>query len=155
MRGLLVAETIAADLVLRDPRSTLQKAIGIMTVAFALGVLRLWVGPIGLSRNSIAVAAIVAVVVAGLTFFRLPVWVRVGPTGVAFRAWFRSGQFRWTQIESFVIGNPSKPRFAYIILRSTARNAHGQAIKTPAFQTHSPTELVRILRAKQALFAGT
>src|ERR1035438_242438 len=150
MRGLLVAETIAADLVLRDPRSTLQKAIGIMTVAFALGVLRLWVGPIGLSRNSIAVDAIV-VVVAGLTFFRLPVWVRVGPTGVAFRAWFRSGQFRWTQIESFVIGNPSKPRFAYIILRSTARNAQGQAIKTPAFQTLSPTELVRILKAKQAL----
>ncbi len=150
---LLASQTVEAEVVIRDPRSTPWQALGGMTVVFVFLFFRVWVGPIGLSRLAVAGAAAVAVVGVGATLFRLPVWVCVGSEGVAYRSWWRSGRFRWAEIASFELGNPSEPRFAYVILQASP-GGRGHPVKLPAFSTMPPVELVRKLRAKQAVFAG-
>jgi hypothetical protein len=153
VRGSLVAQTIEADVVIRDPQSSLQQALVGTLVVFVVLVLRVWLGPFGLSRGSVAIMFTVAAGGMGATLFRLPVWVRVGARGVIFRSWFRTGQFKWADIESCEVGNPSAPRFAYIVLRPTVRGKE-RAVPTPRFMTITPVELVGRLKAKQMVFAA-
>jgi hypothetical protein len=152
MRGALPAETIEAEVVIRDPRSPIHHVLASVVVVVAVLALRVWLGPVPLSRPVLFVIGAFAVVSIGATAVRVPVWLRVGPSGVVFREWLRAGSFRWAEIDSFEVGNPSDPRFAYIVLHAAATQSR-TAIQAPEFRSVSPSELVRTLRAKQSLHA--
>ena len=151
-RRQLAAHAAEAELVLRDPQSTVQQVLVGAAAVFAIAVARIWIGPIELSPRVVAVVGMVVIVGVGASLFRLPVWVRVGPSGVAFRAWWRTGQFDWQEIESFEVGNPSEPRLAYILVKPTGGSGH-RAIRAPMFSTISPSELVQRLEQKRRIFS--
>ena len=75
--------------------------------------------------------------------FRQPEWIQVGPSGVGFREWFRSGHYCWTAVD-FIQRDAS---FVYLRLRN------GKAVRLPAIPTVPSCELMATLRRKQDVYA--
>lgn len=150
---------------MRDPKPTWARPLGmiaVLPVAVAYGVFRMWLGrttgyyggfpdnqPVSALVGWFLVAVLLA---AALSLVRGPTWLSAGQRGVEFRSWFRVGAYRWSEIGSFELGNPEDPRFAYIILRCTRQPSW--AVRLPAFETISSSELVETLRRTQHLHVG-
>ena len=161
----LPLETIEGEVLIRDPKPTWARLLGVIAglpVAIAYVAFRIWLGRktgfFGAYRHDDLPGVLSALagwflLVAAFSLIRLPMWVSVGPSGVAFRSWFRVGEYRWAEIGSFELGNPTDARFAYIILPSTQQPS--RAVRLPAFTAISPSELVATLRRKQRLHVGS
>jgi hypothetical protein len=105
----------------------------------------------GSVRGTLSVSVAQRVWVAGGSLVTLRNWVTVGPRGVSFRSWFRRREYAWATIESFEVGNPAEPRFAYIIVRVDANRV--EAVRLPAFNSIAPAELAETLRQKQRAYS--
>jgi len=82
-------------------------------------------------------------------------WVEVGPDGVRFGRWFRRAGYAWDAIESFAVGNPGAPRFAYVVVRAadSATPPRTSAVRLPKLFSVPPAELVATLETKRRIFA--
>ena len=160
----LPAETIDAEVVIRDPRitwaptwNTIAGSVGAVLISLVYIAFRVWLDRktgFGAFRNGVSpfegwLLFGLVILVAGWLVVPLPCWVSVGPRGVKFRSWFRRGEYQWTAIESFEVGNPAEPRLAYMVVRS--RDGL-QAVLLPAFRTITPVELAAALRSKQHVY---
>ena len=154
MAAWRATKTEQADLLVCDPAVTGRKVLlGLATLPLGLAylALRLWLEG-GVRKAQLpwlfALAVAWGLALALLPLVSVPVWVRAGRHGVAFRDWQRSGSYGWAQIESFEVGNPDDPRLAYVRLRSL--DGRVQAVRLPSFQTIDAARLVRRLRERQA-----
>jgi hypothetical protein len=163
----LPAETTDGEMVIRDPRiawvtigNTIAGLVLAVLVLLAYTRFRVWLDRttgFGAFRNGVDpvegwLLFGLALLLAGGLLVPLPNWVSVGPRRLQFRSWFRCGEYQWTAIESFEVGNPAEPRLAYIMVRSPQE--HLEAVRLPAFRTIAPVELVAVLRRKQRVYAS-
>jgi hypothetical protein len=143
----LSASSVDADIVLREGRTLWAPA----------AVLLLWgihelVHPhhdSWLEKAAFIGASVAAVLVE---FVLYPAWITIGPRGVAYGQWFQRRRFLWGDIEAFALGNPGRPEVAYVLVRPDAASSAPRAARLPRLSSHSPEQLVSVLRAKQRLF---
>jgi hypothetical protein len=151
----LGAQTIEAEIVIRDQPPSGAAVAGILVgvpSALAYCAFRIW-GELGMSPDGApwwlhGTAVISLVVGLVMVLVRVPVWVQVGPSGVAYREWFRQGRRSWDDIDSFELGNPADGRFGYVTVRDHS------AIRLPAFRTITPAALVGQLRGKRMIYVN-
>lgn len=84
-----------------------------------------------------------------------PPWVSAGPQGVRVRSGVSRRLYPWRIIERVDVGNPSKPNYAYLVLKHSLDPAdwrRGDVVELPWLCDPTPEELVQHLKSAQHRF---